>query len=127
MSAALDHLAARVATDPLFLASALAEYARSEGLDDDGLATALGCARTNLTKLRLCGAPQPDPEKFRADVLAIAERFGIEPSTLTVIVRRGQSLTRLRAGQTGGVDPGFLLAARDDNREPPPPGEETAS
>jgi hypothetical protein len=127
MSAALNHLAARVATDPLFLASALAEYSRSEGLDDDGLATALGCLRTDLTRLRLCSVPRPDPEMFHADVLAIAERFGIAPNTLTAVVRRGQSLSRLRAVQTAGVEPGFLLAARDDERKPPPQDEEPTS
>jgi hypothetical protein len=127
MSAALDHLAARVATDPLFLASVLAEYARSEGLDDDGLATTLGCLRTDLTRLRLCSAPRPEPEQFRADVLTIAERFGIAPNTLTAIVRRGQSLSRIRAVQRQGSEAGFLLAARDDERKPPPRDEEDPS
>lgn len=118
MSAALDHLAARVATDPLFLANALAEYARSEKLDDDGLAAALGCARTDLMRLRLCGAPRPD--HFRADVDAIATHFDIDPNALTAIVRRGQSIARLRVAQPAEATPGFLLAARDDEREPPP-------
>lgn len=127
MSAALDHLAARVATDPMFLANALAEYARSEGLDDAGLATALGCPVSELTRLRLCGAPGAEPEQFRADVTAIADRFGIDSNTLTRIVRRGQSLARLRASQPGGVEPGFLLAARDDDREPPLPTGEDGS
>ncbi len=127
MSAALDHLAARVATDPMFLANALAEYARSEGLDDAGLAAALGCPVGELTRLRLCGAPGAEPEQFRADVADIAGRFGIDPGTLTRIVRRGQSLARLRAAQPGGVEPGFLLAAREDEREPPPQEGEGAS
>ncbi len=120
MSTALDHLAARVATDPEFLASVLAEYARSETLDDAGLATALGCPTADLTRLRLCGSPRPGAEHFRADVAAIANRFGIDPNVLVAIVRRGQSLSRLRAGQSSEVSPGFLLAARDDEREPPP-------
>ena len=118
MSAALDHLAARVGTDPLFLANALAEYARSEELGDDGLATALGCARADLTRLRLCGAPRPD--HFRADVDAIAIHFGLDPTTLTAVVRRGQSLARLRAMQPAEASPGFLLAARDEEPHPPP-------
>jgi hypothetical protein len=118
MSVALDHLATRVGTDPLFLANALAEYARSEELDDNGLAEALGCARTELTCIRLCGTPRP--EHFRADVEAIAAHFGIAPNVLTAIVRRGQSLARLRAVQPTEVKPGFLLAARDEDREPPP-------
>ena len=121
MSAALDHLAARVATDPQFLASALAAYARSEGLDDAGLAAALGCAAADLARLRLCGVPRPDADQFRADVAAIAGRFGIDPATLAEAVRRGQALARLRAPQPGGVEPGFLLAARNDERDPPAP------
>ena len=120
MSAALDHLAARVATDSQFLASALAEYARSDGLDDAGLAAALGCAAADLTRLRLCGAPRRDADQFRADVAAIAGRFGIAPTKLAEVVGRGQSLARLRAAQPGGVELGFLLAARDDDRDPPP-------
>jgi hypothetical protein len=127
MSTALDHLASRVATDPLFLASVLAEYARSEGLDDGGLATALGCARTDLTRLRLCGTPRSDPEQFRTDIAAIAERFAIDTNTLAAIVRRGQSLARLRATQPGAIEPGFLLAARDDDREPPQPDDKAGS
>ncbi len=112
MSAALDHLAERVGTDPQFLANALAEYARSEGLDDTGLAVALGCASADLTRLRLCGIPRPD--HFRADVERIAAHFGIGPDTLTPILRRGESLARLREVQRSSeADAGILLAARD--------------
>jgi hypothetical protein len=127
MSAALDHLAARVATDPHFLACALAEYARSESLDDAGLAAALGCPPEQLTRLRLCGAPRSEAGQFRADVAAIAARFGLDIDTLAGIVRRGQSLARLRAPQPAEAAPGFLLAARDEEREPPEPGEEPES
>ena len=74
----------------------------------------------DLTRLRLCGSPRPDADQFRADVAAIAGRFGIEPATLAEVVRRGQALARLRAPQPGEVCPGFLLAARDDDRAPPP-------
>ena len=118
MSAALDHLAARVGTDPRFLANALAEYARSESLDDDGLIAFLGCAPADLTRLRLCGAPRQDC--FRADVDAIAGQFGISPHTLTEVVRRGQSLAQFRAAQPAEAHPGFLLAARDHEPDPPP-------
>lgn len=125
MSKALDHLAARVATDPLFLAGALAEFARSEGLDDAALATALGCTTAVLTRLRLCRAPRPDPDGFRHDVAAVASHFQINPTTLAEAVRRGQSLARLRMGPSPAADPGLLLAARDHKplkteQEPPP-------
>jgi hypothetical protein len=115
MSAALDHLAARAETDPTFLANPLAEYARSEDLDSAGLAAALGCPAADLTRLWLCGVPRRD--QFRADVAAVAARFGIDPDALAAAVRRGQSLARLRAA-AATAEPGWLLAARD----PDPPG-----
>jgi hypothetical protein len=52
-------------------------------------------------------------------VEAIAGHFGIDLNTLTAIVRRGQSLSRLRGVQPAEDKPGFLLAARDEDREPP--------
>src|SRR5262249_59305673 len=97
MSEALDHLANRVAADPFFLAFPLAEYARSERLDDSALAAALGCRVEDLTLLRLCRMPRDDPAGFRADTAAIAERFGIAPAKLADAVRRGQGLARLPA------------------------------
>ncbi|HJZ59223.1 MAG TPA: hypothetical protein VKE74_30035 [Gemmataceae bacterium] len=123
MSEALDHLANRVAADPFFLAFPLAEYARSERLDDSALAAALGCRVEDLTLLRLCRMPRDDPAGFRADTAAIAERFGIAPAKLADAVRRGQGLARLRAAAPATAETGFLLAARDD--EPKPPTEET--
>src|SRR5688572_8918031 len=98
-------MAARVSTDPFFLAHPLAEYARSERLDDPALAARLGCRVEGLTRLRLCRSPRPDPAEFRADVAAVAERFGIDPATLAAAVRLGQGLAGLRdvapAGEPG--------------------------
>lgn len=121
MSEALDKLAARVAADPSFLANPLAEFARSEALDDAGLARALGCDAGTLTRVKLCRTPQPDPDGFRADVAAVATRFGLDAAVLTNAVRRGLSLSRLRGARATAGEPGFLLAARDE--PPPPPAE----
>lgn len=116
-----EHLARRVATDPAFLAWALAGYARGEGLDDAGLAAALGCPVPTLTTLRLCRLPAADPPAFRQDIDRIAGRFGVDADVLAEAVRRAQALRRLQ----GGAARGTLLAARDDDRpaeEGEPPG-----
>ena len=57
MTDPLDALARRVADDPFFLGSALARHAESHGLDDAGLAAALGCSVETLAMLRLCRLP----------------------------------------------------------------------
>lgn len=120
MSAALDYLAGRVATDPLFLACALAEFARSEGLNDAGLAARFGLTPDQLTQLKLCGAPRSS--SFDTDIAAIAGRFGLDPNALASAVTLGQAVARLRAKTpVAGDRAAFLLAARDDDRAPPPP------
>lgn len=86
----LDHLANRVAADPFFLAHSLAEFARSEGLDEVALAARLGCREEDLTMIRLCRTPRPDLAGFREDVAAVAGRFGVAFRVLAAGVRHGQ-------------------------------------
>ena len=117
MSDPLKRLAARAASDPSFLASLLAEYARSEGRDDAGLARELGCPEETLTGVRLCRAPRPDPAGFREDVRRVAERFALDADRLMEVVRQAEALRRLREG--GSAAAGFLMAARDRPDEPP--------
>ena len=111
MSDRLDRIARRAEREPFFLAGLLANYARSEGLDDDGLAAALGCARGVLTRLRLCRAPRDDPRGLAEDVACISGHLGVSAELLLAVVRRGQVLRRL-AGAGGGVR-GLFVAARD--------------
>jgi hypothetical protein len=115
MSDPLDDLARRVQDDPFFLAAALAHYARSEHLDDDRLAAALGCSPQTLPALRLCRMPGAGAHPFARDVDRIAQHFRVDPDILTEAVRRWEALRRLREGAGDGR--GTLLAARD---EPPP-------
>jgi hypothetical protein len=119
MSDPLERLAHRVAGDPQFLAAGLATYARAERLNDAALADELGGKVEDLTALRLCRAPRPDPAGFREDVRLIADRFGLDVVRLMAVVRRGEALGRLRGAAAGG--PGSLLAARDHTADEPPP------
>jgi hypothetical protein len=72
----LERLAARCASEPSFLASALARYQRERNLTDEQLAADLGCDRDTLTRLRLCGLPRT--WCFAEDCRLIAERFGVK-------------------------------------------------
>jgi hypothetical protein len=125
VSKSIESLARRVENDPFFLASLLADYARSEAMDDPRLAAALGCRPEDLAAVRLCRAPRPDREGFRADIDHIAARFKLDPDRLTEAVRRGEAMRRLRSATPGAQ--GFLAAAREgvSQSEPPsPPGDE---
>src|SRR5262245_14973563 len=124
MSKALEALAQKVQTDPFFLASVLALYARSEDLDDGGLAAALECGPEELRRLRLCRAPRADPAGFREDIACVAAEFHLDPDRLTEAVMRGRAIQAMRAAPSGSR--GFLMAARDEEAgksEPPPEGE----
>jgi hypothetical protein len=122
MTDPLHALAARAEGEAFFLASVLAAYAQSEGLDDAGLAAALGCLLGELAMLRLCRAPRAEPQEFWDDITRIAERFGLEPDRLAEAVKRGRVVLRLRAASPG-ANGGFLMAARDPDRPPKPPEE----
>ncbi len=122
MNPYLEHLALRVADAPDFFASALAEYARSEQLEDAGLAIRLGCSEGILTHLRLCRMPRAQAPLFWQDVEKIAQRFSLDAEVLAEVARRGHSLLRLRIGAGGqNSEKGFLLAARDNTTEDTPP------
>lgn len=108
-------LARRIEGDDFFLASALADYARSEHLDEQGLAGALDCSEEDLVSLRLCRRPRSQPESFRREVGRIASRFGARTDVLAEVIRRSDALRAMRARSTEETS-GTLMAARDRRR-----------
>jgi hypothetical protein len=116
MSDALLALAKKAEGEGFFLASVLAGYARGEGVDDAGLAQALGCAGEDLAMLRLCRAPREEAPGFWEDVTAVAGRFGLDPYRLAGVVKRGWVVLLME--EAGGAGEGaFLMAARDREEE----------
>ncbi len=114
MADPLDALARRVESEPFFLASTLALFARSEALDEETLCRFLRCPRESFAMLRLCRTPDEEPTGFQRDVKRIAERFGLDENALAEAIRRGQTLQRLQQASASGT----LLAARDGQQEP---------
>jgi len=116
----LDESARELEGDAKYLASALARFATSEQLNNEGLANLLGCETSTLTALRWCLRPRSnldDPRLFRRDVEEIATRFSVQPELLAHVVRRADALEHLR--QPSVSDGGFLMAARDRPRTSP--------
>lgn len=119
MSKHLRRLAQRVMRDPFFLAAPLARYAESQGLGDEAVAAMLGCDVGTLAQVRLCRNPDQLPPHFWNDVERIAGRFRLSPDRLAEMVRFGQGLLAARRDGGGADEPaGYLMAARDDEREP---------
>ena len=116
MSDDLSRLSRRAAADPHFLAFALAEYALSEGLDEAGLAAALGIPPARLPHVRLCPTPRSDPDGIRADVDRIVGRFGADRDTVMAVVRHGQAVAAMRVAMNPD-ETAALLAARDRRAE----------
>jgi hypothetical protein len=110
MSDRVEALARRVEDDPDFLASALAAYARAEGLSDVELAKRLGCLLTRLSAIRLCRTPRSAAGQFQQDVDRIAAAFQIDSAVIADAVRLSEALRALGATDERG---GYLMAARD--------------
>src|SRR5689334_7206384 len=102
MADPLEALARRAEQERFFLAPVLAAYARAEGLDDAGLAEALGCPMETLIHLRLCRAPRDDSGGFREDIDRISGGFGLDPDRLASVVKRGRVATRFERQPAAG-------------------------
>jgi len=111
MTNRIEALARRIQNDSFFLASALSDYAQSEGLNDLDLANKLDCSLEVLSSLRLCRRPRREPAFFRQDVEQITSRFGLKSTVLAEVVRRSDALSALRRGKAS--EEGLLMAARD--------------
>lgn len=116
---------AREQDGPL-LARALQRYADAEGLSWADLAERLSCTEEALNRIALCLPPRP--ERFVADVEAIAEgRVAIEP--LLVLLRRLQVLKAFAEAaeqdSPAGSETAMLLAARDREAEEIEPDEDS--
>jgi hypothetical protein len=106
------------------LARALQRYTDAEGLSWADLAESLGCTEEVLDYVALCLPPRP--ERFVADVEAIAEgRVAIEP--LLVLLRRLQVLKAFAEASeqdsSAGSETAMLLAARDREAQDSEPDE----
>jgi hypothetical protein len=111
----LTAVAAHLGGDPDFLAAWLA--AAPDG--GDGLVRRLGLDDRGRASLALCRPPRPD--RFAADVTAIARHLGVDAGQLAAGLRETAALTGLAAvGQVAaGVDEraGLLAAAHDRAEE----------
>lgn len=122
----LKAAAARLESDPFFMASILAEYRSQMRLNDQQLARNLRCASEGLINLALCRTPRLDDSRaYLADIQAIAEYVGCDWRELAKIVRTAQSLTTLK--RFNGLPEQQLLKAARDKPHSPKPGKRSKS
>lgn len=101
-------------------------YQKHERKSREELAAELGCSLDVLDWLSLCR--RPDEERFAEQVGLIAERFGVEPSRLAMVLRRVEVLDALPSvgeEMDPALEESFLLAARDDSDDDEPDDETT--
>ncbi|MDQ2745352.1 MAG: hypothetical protein M3Z66_24055 [Chloroflexota bacterium] len=104
----IERMAQRATDDPFYVASAMAEYARSEGIPWRQVASLLGCSEEQLSQVALCRRPYGDA--IWNDLVRIAGRFALDAEALATMVRRADALTSLRGGAGTTT---MLQAARD--------------
>jgi len=109
-SPSLERLTRLAQKRPDLLAGPLALYKEQEGLDDQQLATSLGCEPVALLRLALCERPRQAPH-FREDVERIAQYIHADMMQLARLIRAAESREAL--GQKPGAIRPTLLAARD--------------
>lgn len=114
MSNHLEHLASRLEDDPFFLACPLRRYAKSEGLNEEGLAAGLKCSQEALVSVFLCRAPLGEDESFHEGIEQIAARFSVDADALADAVRRGQAIFHMAQRPNAAAT---LLAARDGDAQ----------
>lgn len=89
----LERMAERSEADPFYMASALAAYRRSEGINVPAMAETLDCAPAGLPLLALCRKPGVMGEgEFAADVAHLVRRFGLNRAALIRVLRQEKFL-----------------------------------
>src|SRR5579884_3779130 len=104
--------AARAATRPFYLGSAMAAFQEMRHADDRQLAAFLHCSHETLARLGLCRRPDVESPEFQADVRRIVQRFRVDAPALLQVLREVSSVEAMRGSQPE-TSTGFLMAARD--------------
>ena len=115
----LEWVAERSEADPFYMASALAAYRQSEGINVLAMAETLDCAPASLLLLALCRKPGAVGEgEFAADVAHLVRRFGLNRAALVRVLRQEKFLLAAAVPlaavtfRTNTLAP-MLLAAQD--------------
>jgi hypothetical protein len=106
-----QQLAQTLENDTEYLAHLFSVIRTVEGLDDRGLANALGSPLERVPRIALCRTPRDD--MFKEDVDEIANHFALDADRLAQLVRHGQTLSAFSHAYTGEL----LAAARDHAAE----------
>lgn len=117
----LAYAAQRASQRPEFVASLFARYRAAEHVDDEQVASQLGCSEQGYLRLALCRAPrQPSADDFQQ----LAAFAGADPLALARIFRRVERIEALRAGAEQATRSTLLAARERDGNEPPDGGRE---
>lgn len=91
----LADLIPRVVDDPGFVAWALDQYRRSEGITEDELRARLKVDERSYTRLNLCEMPVNDPAHFARHVQEISDYTGVDAAFLATLLRQVAAMEAL--------------------------------
>jgi len=113
----LDQAARHAASHEHLFAAILARYSALNGLDEEGLRAHLHCDAATLTRLRLCGRPEPEAPAFALDIQRIAEKLDLDAHTLAQLVREVDAADAFTTNRQISTHGDALQAARDREDE----------
>ena len=121
----LQDLVSRAATEPAYMASAIADFARLEHVEVEQVLAGLGVRDAYRDYFLL--SLRPSGERFAEMMRAISARFVLDESVLLSLLREVEVLPAFTGRRAPGIDAGTLMAARARPKRKTPKGTKGAS
>jgi len=113
---ALAPLVAKAQEDPFFLGWAINRYAHSYNMKRNDIATFLQCDENSLNRLSLCRLPESMSPQFEKQIQKISNYVGCDSNRLIAMIREIFAVYKFKEASLCDNE-GFLMAARDRNKE----------
>jgi len=112
----LAPLVAKAQEDPFFLGWAINRYAHSYTMKRNDIAAFLQCDENSLDRLSLCRLPESTSPQFEKQIQQISNYIGCDSNRLIAMIREIFAVYKFKEASFYENE-GFLMAARDRNKE----------
>jgi len=112
----LTPLVAKAQEDPFFMGWAIERYAHSYNMERKDIAVFLHCDENALDRLSLCKLPENTSPQFETQIQQISNYVGCDNNRLVAVIREIVAVHKFKKASLCDNE-GFLMAARDRNKE----------